>query len=165
MGAMTKDQQGYNYKFRGIDKVLSTLGPLFKKHKILVRRMPIDIRMDKFVDKKENIFNHAVIRCNYCFVSTIDGSEFVSYGFGEGMDKGDKALSCATSNSYKYVIFEMFNIATEDQLDSDMKTALENGVESSAKPKKAVKPTEKKSAGFRRKKVVKEEPSEGVEEL
>ena len=164
--AIGKDQQGYNYKFRGIDAVLNAISPLFKKHNIIVRRMPVDVRQSIFIDKKENKYNHATILINYCFVSTKDGSELVTFGFGEGHDKGDKALSCATSNAFKYVIFEMFCIPTEEQLDSDMKTALENGVESSAKPKKVAKPEEKKKAGFRRKKVVKEEPiEEGVEEL
>jgi len=143
--AIKKDQKGFNYNFRGIDKAMNAMNPLFKKHGILVRRSLVEGSVQHQVYEGDNKKkqNHVILMCNYHFFSTEDGSEVTSLGFGEGMDKGDKALACAISNSYKYVIFEMFNIATEEQIDSDMKTAQENGVDPNKKvepPKKTAKP-------------------------
>lgn len=159
LGAIGKDQKGYGYNFRGIDDVLNTVGPLFKKHGVIVIRSEVNIQ--HFPDTKTSSgkdVNHFLLTCLYTFVSTEDGSELASYGFGEGQDSSDKAIGCATSNAYKYVIFEMFNIATADQMDSDQKTAKENKVDP---PKKS--PTESKdkpankAASFRRKPAAKKE--------
>jgi len=154
LNGIKKDQQGYNYKFRGIDQVMNTIGPLFKKHGIIVRRQNVTIiqeTLDREVRGKPSKVNHALLQADYIFVSTIDGSEISSSGFGEGEDKGDKSIGCATSNAYKYVIFEMFNIPSEDQIDSDMKTAKDNGVTEAKLPTK--KTEVKKPASFRTKKV------------
>ena len=163
LNGIKKDQQGFNYKFRGIDQVMNTIGPLFKKHGIIVRRQNVTLTLetvDREVRGKPAKTNHTLLQADYVFVSTKDGSELSSTGFGEGEDKGDKGVSCATSNSYKYVIFEMFNIPSEDLLDSDMKTAKENGVTEAKLPEKKVvqnktiEQTEvKKPASFRNKKV------------
>ena len=158
LGAIKKDQSGFNYKFRGIYQVMNAISPLFKKHGIVVRRENVVITQDpqvRDVKGKPTIMNRCLLIADYVFVSTEDGSELSSSGFGEGEDKGDKAVGCATSNAYKYVIFEMFNIPTEDQEDSDMKTAREEGVTGVKAPaktgtKEVAKP---KAAGFRKKKV------------
>lgn len=150
LDSIKKDQQGYNYKFRGIDQVLNTLSPLFKKHRIITTRRNLrssrivrEVVSTKLIEKNvkneetgkfEKVkvpqetrkeFVEVELKADYVFKSLVDGSEIVSEGFGEGQDTsgGDKASSMATSNSYKYVIFEMFNIATEEQKDSDQVTA------------------------------------------
>lgn len=140
--AIGKDQQGYGYKFRGIDDVLNALNPLFKKHKIVTLRRNLHServvrQVEKIIQKynketkeQENVstlkeYVEVFLQADYVFKSLKDGSEIISQGFGEGQDTsgGDKASSMATSNSYKYVIFEMFNIATKEQKDSDQITA------------------------------------------
>ena len=145
-----KNQQGYGYKFRGIDDVLNALNPLFKKHKVIVCRRNLhservvrevekgpskDVVETEHTDSKEvtttthnsstKQYVEVFVNCEYVFTSLEDGSEIVSEGFGEGQDSsgGDKASSMATSNSFKYVIFEMFSIATDEQRDSDQITA------------------------------------------
>ncbi len=132
LDAIKKDQKGFGYKFRGIDQVLNALNPLFKKHKIITTRRNLvatrNIRPVVGKDSKTKDFIEVEMKAEYVFKSLVDGSEIVSEGFGEGQDSsgGDKASSMATSNSYKYVIFEMFNIATEEQKDSDQVTAETN---------------------------------------
>ena len=153
LSAIEKDQQGYGYKFRGINQVLNTLNPLFKKHKIVTRRDSVDIKREvRYVESKKKDFVEVFMICEYAFVSLEDGSEFRTKGFGEGQDTsgGDKATSMATSNAYKYVIFEMFNIATEEQKDSDQVTAEENGVGKS----KFTKNAKEAGNGFRKSKSV-----------
>lgn len=119
---------GRQYLFRGIDQVLNALSPLFKKHGVLVSRRNLETqRLVRQVQSKygpRDYIETFINRCDYVFTSTKDGSEFVSQGFGEGQDSSgtDKSASMATSNAYKYVIFEMFSIATEEQKDSDQRT-------------------------------------------
>lgn len=159
--AIGKNQKGYGYKFRGIDDVLNAMHPLFKKHKIITTRRDIESAREvrTVVDKngKEKQFIEVFIKAKYAFVSLEDGSEVVTEGFGEGQDTsgGDKASSMATSNSYKYVIFEMFNIATEEQKDSDQVTAEKNSKTSFTK--KGDKKEESKSTA-RGRGAKKEEP-------
>ena len=150
LDAIGKNQKGYGYNFRGIDDVLNAMHPLFKKHKIITTRRDIESAREvrTVVDKngKEKQFIEVFIKAKYAFVSLEDGSEVVTEGFGEGQDTsgGDKASSMATSNSYKYVIFEMFNIATEEQKDSDQVTAETNSKTSFTKKsdkKEESKPT------------------------
>jgi hypothetical protein len=124
--SIKKDQEGYGYKFRGIDQVLNMLSPLLKKHSIIVRREVVNFQRGQYKDTKDRMVNTVTIVFKYHFTSTIDGSFVTSMGIGEGEDRGDKATGCAISNSYKYVIFEMFNIATDDMVDSDQKFAKEN---------------------------------------
>lgn len=138
-----KDQQGHGYKFRGIDDVLNALNPLFKKYKILTARRDVNckrtlrkVTKEYKGNKTEKEYVEVFMNAKYVFKSLIDGSEFITEGFGEGQDSsgGDKASSMATSNSYKYVIFEMFNVATEEQKDSDQVTAIVGKKEKSTKP-------------------------------
>lgn len=206
LDAIKKDQQGYGYKFRGIDQVLNTLNPLFKENHIVTLRrnvksnrvvrevtttkdmlqvvtdengLPIKDEKGKDVKTMQpktttKQYVEVMMEAEYVFKSLIDGSEIVTEGFGEGQDTsgGDKASSMATSNAYKYVIFEMFNIATDEQKDSDQVTASANknkqektsfsgrGKSNSEKPKEAAKEepksedkpadTEKPKRSFRR---------------
>lgn len=157
--AIGKDQQGFGYKFRGIDDVFNSLNPLFKEHKIITTRSNlITERNVRLVEKngKNKEYVEVFIQADYNFVSLEDGSTITTTGFGEGQDTsgGDKASSMATSNAYKYVIFEMFNIASQEQQDSDQVTAKQNkgkGATSTAK-KEAAPETGKKKGAFRNQK-------------
>lgn len=148
IGAISKDQiapiskDGRHYKFRGIEQVLNALAPLFKKYGVLVSRRNLEAeRIIRTVQGKygpKDYVETSIKRCDYVFTSTKDGSEFISQGFGEGQDSsgGDKSASMATSNSYKYVIFEMFSIATEEQKDSDQMMTVQAQEEQTKKDKK-----------------------------
>lgn len=143
---IAKNQKGYGYSFRGIDQVLNALNPLFKKHKIITRRDNLHCERTIRTNAKGKEVVEVFMQCDYVFTSLEDGSEIRTQGFNEGQDSsgGDKASSMATSNSYKYVIFEMFNIATEEQKDSDQVTA------SQAEKKEEKKDIRKRGQGFRK---------------
>ena len=156
LGAIAKDQKGHGYKFRGIDQVQNALHPLMKEAKVIVTRHNVEILSHKDVMvpkydsyKKEMVdkrYIECVIQAIYRWVSLEDGSYIETEGFGEGQDNsgGDKALSMATSNSYKYVVFEMFNIATEEQKDSDQNTAITAQKEVKSSSKNTAAPAKKK---------------------
>lgn len=159
--AIGKDQEGYGYKFRGIDDVFFSLNPLFKKYGIITTRKNVQVQRNvrEVTDKygKQKNFVEVFLQADYAFVSLEDGSEIVTTGFGEGQDTsgGDKASSMATSNAYKYVIFEMFNIATQEQQDSDQATAKENagkGATTVVKKDVSAPETKKSGSAFRKQK-------------
>ena len=118
---------------------------MFKKHKVLVKRRNLKLTRqfhemtDKYGNPKKIV--DLFVECDFVFTSTIDGSEFVTSGYGEGSDKtgGDKSTGMAISNTYKYVIFEMFNIATEEQKDSDELVGEQSAAMESKKSEKAEK--------------------------
>lgn len=123
LNAIKKDQKAgsgsYSYSYRGIYQVLNALSPLLRTAKIVTRRKVIHSERDIVVNNKGNKEHRVFYHCEYIFTSLIDGSELVTEGFGEAIDPGDKATGKAISNAYKYVIFELFNIPTEEQKDSD----------------------------------------------
>jgi hypothetical protein len=127
INAIAKDKKGYGYKFRGIDDILNVFGPLFKKNKIVTRRKNVKITqiLDENQDPNKKQI-HFMIEVLYGFISLEDGSEIETLGFASGMDKLDKGLLCAISNSFKYVMFEFFCIPVEGIIDSDMKFAKDN---------------------------------------
>lgn len=178
--AIGKNQKGYGYNFRGIDDVLNALHPLFKKHKIVTARRDVEsqrevrlvvkekkkiVKGEQVIDIDKKEFVEVLMQAKYAFISLEDGSEIVTEGFGEGQDTsgGDKASSMATSNAYKYVIFEFFNIATQEQKDSDQVTAEKNKKSSFAK-KEEKKEEPKKTTRGAKKKEDKEEKAETPKE-
>lgn len=153
LGVIEKDQKGHGYMFRGINQVMNALKPLVAKYKVLVKRENVKVAYKTFdvetpsykegePPKKKTIFR-TELECDYVFVSCEDGSEFRTRGFGEAVDNAsfsDKSTAMAISNTYKYVIFELFNIAVEEQADSDQDTADKKEKESKfAKPDDAPK--------------------------
>ena len=100
---------------------------MFKKNKIVTRRKNVKITqiLDENQDPNKKQI-HFMIEVLYGFISLEDGSEIETLGFASGMDKLDKGLLCAISNSFKYVIFEFFCIPVEGIIDSDMKFAKDN---------------------------------------
>jgi hypothetical protein len=139
---IAKGQQGYGYKFRSIDDVMCALSPLLKKYQIIIRKenLTIEHATRSITDKngKEKHYAEAVIQCDYVFTSLIDGSEVRTSGGNGGQDSsgGDKAISMCYSNSYKYMLFELFCIPTDEQKDSDQVTAAEASKRGSAYRKK-----------------------------
>lgn len=146
LDAIAKDQQGHGYKFRGINQVLNALHPLFKKHKIVTKREVILWERSSRTNSRDKEVSEVKLHCKYSFVSLEDGSALETHGVGEGLDSSgsDKATGMALSNAYKYVVFEMFNISTEEQQDSDQATASEH------KKEEVKEETKNRGAGYRK---------------
>ena len=146
LDAIAKDQDGHGYKFRGINQVLNALHPLFKKYKVAVRRTIDSYERTTRVNQRDKEVSEVRLRCKYAFVSLEDGSEILTEGVGEGMDSSgsDKATGMALSNAFRYVCFEFFAIATEEQEDSDQVTAKEH------KKEEVKEDTKNRGAGYRK---------------
>ncbi len=119
----TKTVQGFGgsqgYAFRGIDDIYNTIAPLLaEKGLVILPRVTSCITTDRLNDKGK-IVTHAVIECEYDFISSHDDSKHTVKMVGEALDNGDKACNKAMSAAYKYAAFQTFCIPTEGDNDTE----------------------------------------------
>lgn len=118
--AVSKDEKNVQqgWKFRGIDAVMNAMKPLLSKHEVFT--------VPRVLEKEYQIIPNANGKPqNYCRMSVeityfaADGSSVSTVTVGEAMDFGDKASGKAMSYAYKYSLFELFCIPTEEMADPD----------------------------------------------
>lgn len=121
----SRNTQGNGYMYRGIDAVMNVFQPLLAKHKIFVVPQVLDtIREERVTSKGANLI-YSILRVKYTFFAE-DGSFVEAVVQGEGMDSGDKASNKAMSAAFKYAMFQVFCIPTEEMKDSDAETPEES---------------------------------------
>lgn len=107
------------YKFRGIDDVYSALNPLLAKYGVTICPKVI---WHSFTRPKIGKDNKESFRCEMHVEFTVyasDGSHISFSMLGEGMDFGDKTVGKAHSTAYKYGMFQLFCIPTEERADTE----------------------------------------------
>lgn len=111
-------QQGF--KFRGIDAVYNALAPLLAKHLLCILPRVIDRTTVERTTKNGGALFYTTVKCEFDFVSAVDGSKHTVATYGEGMDSADKGTNKALSAAYKYAAFQAFCIPTEETaVDAD----------------------------------------------
>ncbi|EKC5751861.1 ERF family protein [Cronobacter sakazakii] len=114
----TNTQQ--NFKFRGIDQVYNALAPALVNHGLLILPRITERTVTERVTQKGGVMFYVVVKAEFDFVSTKDGSVHTVVTYGEAMDSGDKATNKAMSIAYKYAAFQAFCIPTEETaIDAD----------------------------------------------
>lgn len=121
VGAIGKNKRNtmQNFNFRGIDDVMNTLHPLLAKAKIFVVPDVQEIQREERTNSKGTTLIYTLVKVDYYFISTVDGSKVCATVYGEGMDSGDKSLNKAMSIAMKYACFQVFCIPTEEMVDPD----------------------------------------------
>lgn len=148
IGAISKDKYSkeIGYKFRGIDDVMNALKPVLTKNKIFTVPQVLEQTREERVTVKGVKLRYSLLKIAFRFYAT-DGSFVEAVTLGEGMDSGDKASNKAMAIAYKYALFQVFCIPTEEMTDPDGES-YETKHEQSKKPeqpKPQSKPTEKPS--------------------
>ncbi len=111
-------QQGFN--FRGIDQVYNALAPALVNHGLLILPRITERTVTERATKQGGTLFYVVVKADFDFVSTEDGSIHTVTTYGEAMDSGDKATNKAMSIAYKYAAFQAFCIPTEETaVDAD----------------------------------------------
>lgn len=111
-------QQGFN--FRGIDQVYNALAPALVRHGLLILPRITERSVTERTTQKGGVLFYVVVKAEFDFVSTEDGSIHTVVTYGEAMDSGDKATNKAMSIAYKYAAFQAFCIPTEETaIDAD----------------------------------------------
>lgn len=110
--------QGFN--FRGIDQVYNALAPALVTHGLVILPRLTERTCIERINKNGTALFYVVVKAEFDFVSTEDGSIHTVTTYGEAMDSGDKATNKAMSIAYKYAAFQAFCIPTEETaIDAD----------------------------------------------
>ncbi|WP_286880970.1 ERF family protein [Pantoea sp. UBA5037] len=111
-------QQGFN--FRGIDQVYNALAPMLAKHGLVILPRITERTVTERTTQKGGVLFYVVVKAEFDFIATEDGSKHTVTTYGEAMDSGDKATNKAMSIAYKYAAFQAFCIPTEQTaIDAD----------------------------------------------
>ena len=109
---------GAGYAFRGIDDVYNTLSPLLSQHGLVIIPRCIERHESQRRSGPKTLY-FVVVKMEFDFISSEDGSKHTACTYGEAMDSGDKATNKAMSIAYKYACFQTFAIPTEGDNDPD----------------------------------------------
>lgn len=137
LGAIAKNkrnqQQGFSY--RGVDDVMNALNPLMVKHKLFcVPKVLRNEREERQTSRGSNLL-YSIVTMEYTLYAE-DGSSVSAVVIGEGMDSGDKATNKAMAIAYKYAMFQIFSIPTEETApDADKDTPEETAPKQKQPPK------------------------------
>lgn len=112
-------EQGFLY--RGIDDVMNALQPLLTKHKIFVVPEVLEQKREERMTKNGKGLLYSLLTIKYTFFAE-DGSSVSAVVVGEGMDMADKASNKAMAVAFKYAMFQVFCIPTEEMDDPDGET-------------------------------------------
>ena len=112
-------QQGFLY--RGIDVVMNVFQPLLSKHKVFVVPTVIESNREERQTKSGANMIYTTLKVKYDFMCD-DGSSVSAIVQGEGMDSADKSSNKAMSVAFKYAMFQVFCIPTEEMIDPDSET-------------------------------------------
>jgi hypothetical protein len=97
------------YKYRGIDSVLNTIGPMLARHELLLMPSVQWMEITPCISSQGKPQNHAKVLVDFTFYDT-SGESLTRRFAGEAMDRGDKALNKAETAAFKYFLFECFCI-------------------------------------------------------
>lgn len=127
IGAIGKDDfnSQQKYKFRGIDAVMNALNPVMRKYGLFCAPEVLNQVREERVTTAGGTLKYSLLTVKYT-VYAPDGSTVSATVIGEGMDSGDKASNKALSVAFKYAMFQLFCIPTEEFVDPDFETPPDN---------------------------------------
>jgi DNA-directed RNA polymerase subunit RPC12/RpoP len=114
--AQQNKQQGFMY--RGVDVVMNVFQPLLAKYKVFVVPEVLDTMREERQTKNGGNLIYTILKVKYTFYAE-DGSCVAATVQGEGMDSADKSGNKAMSVAFKYAMFQVFCIPTEEMRDPD----------------------------------------------
>lgn len=110
-------QQGF--EFRGIEDVINVVGPLLRKHRVVITPFQIkDVAKERYETKSGTAMVNAMVTIIWHFTGPA-GDIMAAETIGEAADSGDKALAKAQSVAYRIVLEKSFSIPTKGQTDPD----------------------------------------------
>jgi hypothetical protein len=120
--AKKNENKEQRYKFRGIDDVYNAIAPLLSTHGLVILPRFVERTTTERSTQKGGVLFYSVVRGEFDFIATEDGSCHTIVTYGEAMDSGDKSTNKAMSAAYKYAAFQAFSIPTEGDNDADATT-------------------------------------------
>ena len=123
VGAIGKDSynQQQKFRYRGVDAVMNALNPVLQKYGLFVTPEVLSQVREERQTSNGGRLLYSILTMKYTMFAP-DGSSVSSVVIGEGMDSGDKASNKAMSVAFKYAMFQLFCIPTEEFIDPDSET-------------------------------------------
>ncbi len=114
--AVGKDSrnQAQNFNFRSIEGLVDALNPILGKYGIVPR-----LAHSELLRWDPKAKGYAAVVLNTYHLTAKDGSYVEAQGLGEGHDFGDKAVSKANTQAYKWMLGQTFCVAYSDEADPD----------------------------------------------
>ena len=120
VGAIEKSRQGQGiqYKFRGIDDIYMALQPLLSKHGVFFAPTVIAQSREERKTNSGGTLTFSILTVKFTFYAD-DGSHVECVTVGEAMDTSDKSSNKAMSAALKYATLQVFCIPTEEEKDTE----------------------------------------------
>lgn len=110
--------QGFN--FRGIDQVMSAVGPALREHGVIVMPTAKTVESERYLTAKGGQMHGVTVLVEYQVFGP-GGDSFTGAAFGAAADSGDKAVSKAMSVAYRTFLLQGLTVPT-DEPDPDAQT-------------------------------------------
>ncbi|WP_324191082.1 ERF family protein [Nocardia farcinica] len=107
--------QGFD--FRGIDAVLNKVGPVLRRHGVVIIPRPLSIQTERYVTTRGTAMRNVIVHMEYTVIGPA-GDTLVGGAYGEAADSGDKATPKAQSVAYRTFLLQGLTIPTR-QPDPD----------------------------------------------
>jgi hypothetical protein len=102
-----------NYSFRGVDAVVNAVGPVLRKHKVLLLPELLDAAYRDVQTSRGKPAREVTVRVKYSFVGPA-GDKIEIVVPGESMDNGDKGTAKAMSVAYRIAMLQALCIPTDE---------------------------------------------------
>jgi hypothetical protein len=102
-----------NYSFRGVDAVVNAVGPVLRKHHVLLLPELLDVSYRDVRTSRDKPAREVTVRVRYTFVGPA-GDQIEVTVPGESMDNGDKGTAKAMSVAYRIALLQALCIPTDE---------------------------------------------------
>jgi hypothetical protein len=102
-----------NYSFRGVDAVVNAVGPVLRKHHVLLLPELLDVSYRDVRTSRDKPAREVTVRVRYTFVGPAGDKVEVTVP-GESMDNGDKGTAKAMSVAYRIALLQALCIPTDE---------------------------------------------------
>lgn len=101
------------FKFRGIDAVINAVGPVLRKHGVIVLPEAGELITERYTSSKGTPMSNVRISMRYTVIGPA-GDQFTGSVWGEAADSSDKAVAKAQSVAYRVFLLQGLTIPTGD---------------------------------------------------
>lgn len=122
-GAIGKDRRNaqQNFNFRGVDDVMNAMHPILAENGVFVVPEVLESTREERTTARGGNLIYSILKIKFTFYAE-DGTSVSAVVQGEGMDSADKSSNKAMSVAFKYALFQVFCIPTEEMADPDAET-------------------------------------------
>lgn len=115
--AKAQQNKEHNYKFRGIEDILTTIGPLLGKHGLTFLPSVLERIAEQRATRSGGTLWTVHLHVRWRIMAA-DGSFVETDAWGEGTDVSDKATNKAMTSAFKFMLGQVFSIG-DDATDTD----------------------------------------------